>query len=55
MFGLGMVVALVTVAAYFSFGPSSPGERARSIDSIAVLPFADRSAAQIRARGQCGP
>jgi len=45
MFGLGMLVALVTVAAYFSFGPASPGERARSIDSIAVLPFADRSAA----------
>jgi TolB-like protein/tetratricopeptide (TPR) repeat protein len=39
-FGLGMLVALVTVAAYFRFGPT-PG--ASSIDSIAVLPFVDLS------------
>jgi serine/threonine-protein kinase len=45
MFGLGMLVALVTVAAYFSFGPERPSARAESIDSIAVLPFADMSAA----------
>ncbi len=40
-FGLGMLVALVTVAAYFRFGPT----RASSIiDSIAVMPFVDLSA-----------
>jgi len=44
-FGLGMLVALVTVAAYSRFGPAGPGATRSSIDSIAVLPFADLSSA----------
>jgi adenylate cyclase len=44
-FGLGMLVALVTVAAYLRFGPSTPfTPSADGIESIAVLPFADLSA-----------
>jgi adenylate cyclase len=44
-FGLGMLVALVTVAAYFRFGPAQPTLRSASgISSIGVLPFADLSA-----------
>lgn len=43
-FGLGMLVALVSVAAYFRFGPAyvAPVD-ATGIESIAVLPFADMS------------
>jgi serine/threonine-protein kinase len=45
-FGLGMLVALVTVAAYFRFGPAGPSATRANIDSIAVLPFDDFSPAR---------
>ena len=46
-FGLGILVALVTFAAYSRFGPAiGPAARAGAISSIAVLPFADLSPAR---------
>lgn len=45
-FGLGILVALVTFAAYSRFGPAiSPGAGTEAISSIAVLPFTDLSPA----------
>ncbi len=45
-FGLGILVALVTFAAYSRFGPAiAPGARTEAISSIAVLPFTDLSPA----------
>lgn len=44
-FGLGILVALVTFAAYSRFGPETVPVRAGSISSIAVLPFTDLSPA----------
>jgi TolB-like protein/tetratricopeptide (TPR) repeat protein len=42
-FGLGILVALVSFAAYARLGPIAPAARAGAIRSIAVLPFADLS------------
>jgi TolB-like protein/tetratricopeptide (TPR) repeat protein len=45
-FGLGILVALVTFAAYARFGPAiTPGASTEAISSIAVLPFTDLSPA----------
>lgn len=45
-FGVGILVAIVGLAAYARYQPFDAGSPAEPIRSIAVLPFADMSAAQ---------